>query len=169
MGSIRIIGIDPGLRNMGWGVIDVDGSRISYVDCGTVRSTAKEHLSTRLAELYEGLCAVFERLRPDEASVEETFVNDDPRSALKLGQARGVALVVPGIFGTPVAEYQPSTIKAALTGSGSAEKAQVARMVAIVLPKARIAGPDSADALAAAVTHAHRRPQKAAVAAAIRR
>ena len=152
--AIRIIGIDPGLRTMGWGVIEAMGARIVYVASGAIRSTDRKALSERLRELHEGLAAVISGHGPTEAAVEETFVNRDPQSALKLGQARGIALVVPALGGLPVAEYAANLIKKTVTGSGHAEKTQIALMVKTLLPGSDAQGADAADALAAAITHA---------------
>jgi crossover junction endodeoxyribonuclease RuvC len=155
---IRIIGIDPGLRHMGWGIIEVCGSNLSYVASGTIDSDPKGDLGLRLRELHEGLTAVVATYAPGEAAVEETFVNRDPRSALKLGQARGIAIVVPALAGLVVAEYAANLIKKTVVGSGHAEKAQIAMMVKVLLPRSEAGGKDAADALAVAITHAqHRR------------
>jgi crossover junction endodeoxyribonuclease RuvC len=154
---IRILGIDPGLRNTGWGVIESDGSRLTYVACGTVRSDAGETLPERLRQLMEGLAAVIAAHAPDEAAVEETFVNRDPQSALKLGQARGVALLAPAMSGVSVAEYAANLVKKTVVGAGHAEKAQVAMMVRVLLPKSELKSADAADALAVAICHAQHR------------
>lgn len=154
---IRILGIDPGLRNTGWGVIESDGSRLAYVACGTVRSDASETLPERLRQLMEGLAAVIATHAPDEAAVEETFVNRDPQSALKLGQARGVALLAPAMAGVSVAEYAANLVKKTVVGAGHAEKAQVAMMVRVLLPKSELKSADAADALAVAICHAQHR------------
>jgi crossover junction endodeoxyribonuclease RuvC len=152
--AIRIIGIDPGLRTMGWGVIEASGARFAYVASGGVRSNDKKALAERLRELHEGLAAIISEHKPAEAAVEETFVNRDPQSALRLGQARGIALVVPALGGLPVAEYAANLIKKTVTGSGHAEKAQIVLMVRTLLPGSDAQGADAADALAAAITHA---------------
>lgn len=157
LAAIRIIGIDPGLRNMGWGVIEVAGSRLAYVASGLLHSNAKAPLAQRLCELHEGLCAVIQRHAPAEAAVEETFINRDPQSALKLGQARGIALVVPALAGLPVSEYAANLIKKTVVGSGHAEKAQIAMMVKVLLPRSEAQSADAADALAVAITHAQHR------------
>jgi len=155
---IRIIGIDPGLRNLGWGVIACEGSRLSFVACGAIRSDAALSLAERLRQLHDGLADVLRDHAPHEAAVEETFVNRDPQSALKLGQARGVALLAPAMAGLPVAEYAANLVKKTVVGTGHAEKAQIAAMVAILLPRSDAASADAADALAVAITHAqHRR------------
>ncbi len=165
--AIRIIGVDPGLRNMGWGIVEALGSRLAYVASGILHSNPRMPLAARLRELHEGLAFVISEYAPIEAAVEETFVNRDPQSALKLGQARGIALVVPALAGLPVAEYAANLIKKTVTGTGHAEKAQIAMMVKILLPGSDAQGADAADALAAAITHARvglcaRKPDSAA-------
>ena len=161
MSVVRILGIDPGLRNMGYGLIECEGSRLAFVACGSVHSDAALSLAERLRQLHEGLAAVIAKHRPDEAAVEETFVNRDPQAALKLGQARGVALVVPALAGLPVAEYAANVIKKTVVGAGHAEKAQIAMMVKILLPKSAATSADAADALAVAITHAQHRGRDA--------
>ncbi len=155
----RIVGIDPGLRRMGWGIIDFDGVRLSYVAGGTLTSDASDELAKRLATLYHGLTKIVELHQPHEASVEQTFVNKDAKATLKLGQARGIALVVPSLFGCPVAEYAPNMVKKSVTGSGHADKGQIHAMLRHLLPKARPDSDDAADALAIAICHAHNRGQ----------
>ena len=154
---VRIIGIDPGLRNTGWGIIEAAGSRLAFVACGAVRSSAADTLAIRLRTLHDGLAAVIAAHRPHEAAVEETFVNRDPQSALKLGQARGIALLVPALADVPVAEYSANLIKKTVTGAGLAEKAQVQMMVKVLLPRCELGSADAADALAVAITHAQHR------------
>ena len=154
---IRILGIDPGLRNMGWGVIESAGTRLSFIASGVVKPDSKADLATRLAALFEGLDALIAEHRPHEAAVEETFVNRDPVSTLKLGQARGVALLAPARAGLPVAEYAPNKIKKSLVGAGHADKTQVQAMIKVLLPAARAESADAADALAIAICHAHHR------------
>lgn len=151
---MRIIGIDPGLRAMGWGVIEASGSRLSHVANGTIRSGAGS-LAERLARLHEGLSKVMAEQAPQAAAVEETFVNRDPVSTLKLGQARGIALLVPAQAGLEVGEYAPNRIKKTVVGVGHADKAQVAHMIGLLLPGAQPDGPDATDALAIAICHAH--------------
>lgn len=151
---MRIIGIDPGLRNLGWGVIDSSGSRLSHVANGVVVSTGTD-LAARLLSLFEGLSDVMAEYQPDGAAVEQTFVNRDGAGTLKLGQARGVAVLVPAQAGLPVGEYAPNTVKKTVVGVGHAGKGQVEHMVKLQLPGAQIAGPDAADALAIAICHAH--------------
>ncbi len=151
---MRILGIDPGLRNMGWGVIEAEGGRVGHLANGVIRSGAGD-LGARLAALFEGLGAVLEAWRPDQAAIEQTFVNKDGAGTLKLGQARGVALLALARAGLEVGEYAPNTVKKCVVGVGHADKAQVAYMVSLQLPGARLAGPDATDALAIALTHAH--------------
>lgn len=154
---VRIIGIDPGLRRTGWGVIESSGTRLSYIACGTVTSDAAEALCQRLAALFAGLDAVLTRWQPHEAAVEETFVNRDAHATLKLGQARGIALLAPARAGLTVAEYAPNLVKKTVTGSGHAEKAQIRTMIGYLLPRAAPDSDDAADALAIAIAHAHHR------------
>ena len=153
----RIIGIDPGLRHTGWGVVAIEGSRLSFIACGAVEPSPKADMADRLAALHEGLRIVIHDHSPDEAAVEETFMNKDPRSALKLGAARGIAMLVPAQAGLKVAEYAPNQIKKSVVGAGHAEKAQIRMMVKVLLPKAEFKTDDMADALAIAICHAHHR------------
>jgi crossover junction endodeoxyribonuclease RuvC len=157
----RILGLDPGLRHLGWGVVDWDGARLAYVACGVIVSDAEEPMGQRLASLFAGLEVVVRAWAPAEAAVEETFVNGNARSALKLGQARGIALLVPARLGLPVAEYAPNSVKKTVTGTGHAEKAQIRAMIRYLLPKAAPQTEDAADALAVAITHAHHRRARA--------
>lgn len=157
MAIIRILGIDPGLRNTGWGVIEVEGTRLSFVACGTIKPDDKADLAVRLKAIYDGLTSVLEGFKPDEAAVEETFVNKDARATLKLGQARGVAMLAPASAGLSVAEYAPNLVKKTIVGSGHADKDQIHMMVKVLLPKSDAKTPDAADALAIAVTHAQHR------------
>ncbi len=154
---MRLIGLDPGLQITGWGVIEVDGNRLSHVADGAVRSDASKPLAERLVQLQDGLAGVIGRFEPDEAAVEETFVNANPASTLKLGQARGVALLVPANHGLPVAEYPPNLVKKTVVGSGHAAKQQIQMMVRTLLPGCAIESADAADALAVAICHAHHR------------
>jgi len=154
---MKFLGLDPGLRKTGWGVVDSVGSRLSHVANGVVSTSSNLSLAERLAELHEGLVAVVEHHRPDEAAIEETFVNKNPSSTLKLGQARGIALLVPALAGIRVSEYTPNLIKKSIVGSGHAAKEQVQMMVRTLLPGVDIANADSADALAVAICHAHHR------------
>lgn len=155
---MRVIGIDPGLRNLGWGVIDVAGSRLSHVANGICHSAPGADdgdLALRLLSLHAQLSAVILLYRPDAAAVEHTFVNKDAVATLKLGQARGIALLVPAQAGLKVGEYAPNAVKKAVVGVGHAAKQQVDHMVRLQLPGVAIAGPDAADALAVAICHAH--------------
>lgn len=154
---VRIIGIDPGLRNTGWGVIAVDGVKLSYVADGALHSDAERPLAERLLQLHSQLLDVIRDFAPDEAAVEETFVNTDARATLKLGQARGALMLAPAMLNLPVSEYAPNTVKKAVVGAGHAEKDQVKHMVKLLLPKARMRTADSTDALAVAICHAHYR------------
>jgi len=155
--SIRIIGIDPGLRRTGWGVVESDGVRLSYVASGAIRSDSEDDLAYRLRELYEGLSGVIASFRPQEAAVEETFVNKDARATLKLGQARGMAMLAPAMQGLRVAEYPPNLVKKTVTGTGHGDKRQIQAMVGFLLPKAKFESADEADALAIAICHASHR------------
>ncbi len=152
---IRVIGIDPGLRNMGWGVIDVAGSKLSHVANGICHSDTGVELAERLLTLHAQLTRVFTTYRPHSAAVEHTFVNKDGVATLKLGQARGIALLVPAQMGLTVGEYAPNNVKKTVVGVGHADKGQVAHMVRMQLPGVQFEGPDAADALAVAITHAH--------------
>ncbi len=155
--SIRILGLDPGLRRTGWGIVDCEGNRLTYVACGSVETSERESLAARLSALHAGLAAVIASHGPHEAAVEETFVNADSRSALKLGQARGIVLLAPAQAGLVVAEYAPNLVKKSVVGAGRAEKGQVRKMIAVLLPKAAPESDDACDALALAITHAHHR------------
>ena len=161
---MRVLGLDPGLRHTGWGIIDVAGNRLTHVADGTVDSSSKAPLHERLVELHDGLAAIIDRLAPNEAAVEETFVNKNPTSTLKLGLARGVVLLVPARAGLTVAEYGANHVKKSVVGAGHADKVQVQAMVGMLLPGIRISSADAADALAVAICHAHHRQTQAAVA-----
>ncbi|PHZ85747.1 crossover junction endodeoxyribonuclease RuvC [Paremcibacter congregatus] len=150
-----MIGFDPGLRKTGWGIIDVEGSRLIHVANGIVHSDDRTSLAERLMQLFDGLQQVITDWEPASAAVEETFVNKNPTSTLKLGQARGISLLVPALAGIPVAEYSPNHIKKSVVGAGHAGKEQVAAMLKILLPQAKINGEDAGDALAVAICHAH--------------
>ena len=154
---IRILGIDPGLRRTGWGMVAIEGNRLSFVACGSVASDDKAALSLRLVSIHDGLQQVVAAHVPDEAAVEATFVNRDAVATLKLGQARGIAMLVPALAGLPVAEYAPNLVKKTIVGAGHCEKVQIRMMVKVLLPKADPQSDDAADALAIAVTHAHHR------------
>jgi len=156
-GAMRVLGIDPGLRNLGWGVIDVMGARLIHVANGICHSTPGDDsgLAGRLLSLFEQLTAVVHLYAPDAAAVEHTFVNKDAVATLKLGQARGIALLVPARAGLTVGEYAPNAVKKTVVGVGHAAKVQIDHMVRLHLPGVTIAGPDAADALAVAICHAH--------------
>ena len=155
--AVRIIGIDPGLRRCGWGVIESEGNRLVFVACGTLTPPTDGALADRLAVLFAGVNDLLDRFVPDEAAVEETFVNAGPRSALILGQARGVVLMTPAARGIPVAEYAANLVKKSVVGTGHADKGQIQLMVKTLLPTADFKGADAADALAIAICHAHHR------------
>jgi crossover junction endodeoxyribonuclease RuvC len=154
---IRILGIDPGLRRTGWGVIESDGNRLIFVGCGSVETREGVALASRLLMIHEGLGRILGEFRPVEAAVEQTFVNKDGVATLKLGQARGVAMLAPAMFGIAVAEYAPNQVKKTVVGAGHADKNQIQAMLKILLPKADPKTADAADALAIAITHAHHR------------
>jgi crossover junction endodeoxyribonuclease RuvC len=155
--TIRIIGIDPGLRRTGWGVIDTDGVRLGFVACGSVMSDPGQSLGLRLRQIFDGLSEVLARLEPEEAAVEQTFINRDAVATLKLGQARGIALLVPALSGLVIAEYAPNAVKKTVIGAGHGDKGQIRAMVKCLLPRASFDSTDAADALAIAITHAHAR------------
>jgi crossover junction endodeoxyribonuclease RuvC len=158
---VRIIGIDPGLRRTGWGVIETEGNRLVFVGCGSVEPPDGLPLASRLLAIHEGLAAVLGDFRPAEAAVEQTFVNKDGAATLKLGQARGIALLAPALLGLPVAEYAPNQVKKTVVGAGHADKAQIRMMLGVLLPRAAPKTADAADALAIAITHAHHRQSRA--------
>lgn len=169
---MRVIGIDPGLRNLGWGVIEVQGARLSHVANGICHSAPGESegdLAQRLRSLHAQLTEVLRQHAPDTAAVEHTFVNKDAVATLKLGQARGIALLVPAQFGLDVGEYAPNAVKKTVVGVGHAAKVQVDHMVRLHLPGVQIAGPDAADALAVAICHAHHMQSGNRLAAALRK
>ena len=155
--AIRILGIDPGLRRTGWGLIESDGNRLIHVACGSVETNERAALGLRLVAIHDGLIAVIEKYAPHEAAVENTFVNTNAAATLKLGQARGIAMLVPARAGLAVAEYAPNLVKKSIVGSGHAEKAQIRMMIGVLLPKADPQSEDAADALAIAICHAHHR------------
>jgi crossover junction endodeoxyribonuclease RuvC len=152
---VRILGLDPGLGTTGWGLIEAEGNRLSHVANGELKTSPSTALPSRLASLAEALEALLAEHEPDSAAVEEVFVNANPQSTLKLGQARGVVIMSAARTGLDVAEYAARLVKKAVVGTGGAEKAQVHAMVSRLLPGVKIAGPDAADALAVAITHAH--------------
>lgn len=163
---IRILGIDPGLRRTGWGLIICAGNRLTFLASGTVASDASVSLAERLVMLHDGLSAVVAKHAPDEAAVEQTFVNKDASATLKLGHARAIALLVPARRGLPVGEYAPNLVKKSVVGAGHADKRQIRVMVRLLLPGATFDGDDAADALAIAIAHAHHRaPRRVPVAA----
>jgi len=170
--EMRVLGIDPGLRNLGWGVIDVAGARLSHVANGICHSSPGDgdgDLALRLVSLFDQLTDVIRRFAPDHAAVEHTFVNKDAVATLKLGQARGIALLVPARAGITVGEYAPNVVKKTVVGVGHAAKAQVDHMVRIHLPGVQIAGADAADALAIAICHAHHLQSSGRLQAALRK
>ena len=152
---MKILGLDPGLGTTGWGLIQAEGNRLAHLANGQIRTDSAVPLPRRLAALADQLEALIADHAPTAAAVEEVFVNKNPQSTLKLGQARGVALMCAARAGIDVGEYAPSLVKKAVVGTGGAEKAQVHAMVSRLLPGVKIAGPDAADALAVAITHAH--------------
>ena len=164
---MRVLGIDPGLRNLGWGVIEMAGSRLSHVANGIIHSEGTE-LAMRLLSLHSALTDVLGRYLPDAAAVEQTFVNKDGAGTLKLGQARGIAMLVPAQAGLAVGEYAPNTVKKTVVGVGHADKTQIAHMVRHQLPGVELAGPDAADALAIAICHAHHLQSAGRLAAAMK-
>jgi crossover junction endodeoxyribonuclease RuvC len=163
--AIRILGLDPGSAATGWGVIDSAGTRLSYVAAGVIRCRRTSGRAERLAAIFEALREVIAAHRPDEAAVEETFVNASPRDALVLGEARGVALLAPALDGLAVAEYAANRIKKSVVGRGHAEKAQVQAMIRALLATSGEQPADAADALAVAICHAHHRGMRALLSA----
>ncbi|WP_315730146.1 MULTISPECIES: crossover junction endodeoxyribonuclease RuvC [unclassified Bradyrhizobium] len=154
---VRILGIDPGLRRTGWGVIESEGNRLVFIGCGSVEPPDDLPLASRLLAIHEGLARVLGEFSPMEAAVEQTFVNKDGVATLKLGQARGIAMLAPAMYGITVSEYAPNQVKKTVVGAGHADKNQVAVMLKLLLPKADPPSADAADALAIAITHAHHR------------
>jgi crossover junction endodeoxyribonuclease RuvC len=152
---VRILGLDPGLGTTGWGLIEAEGNRLAHVANGQIRTDTAAPLPQRLASLADQLETLIKDHRPEAAAAEEVFVNKNPQSTLKLGQARGVVLMCAARAGIEVGEYSPTLVKKAVVGTGGAEKGQVHAMVSRLLPGVKIAGPDAADALAVAITHAH--------------
>lgn len=155
--AIRILGIDPGLRRTGWGIVAASGSSLSFVAAGTVGTDGSAALADRLMQLHGGLTEVVGTYLPDEAAVEATFVNRDAAATLKLGQARGIAMLVPAQAGLAVAEYAPNQVKKTVVGAGHGAKAQIRMMVSVLLPRASFDSDDAADALAVAICHVHHR------------
>ena len=163
---MRLLGLDPGLRLTGWGVIDVEGNRLRHVAHGVVKVASDRPLAERLTELFDGVVAVIAAQQPLEAAIEETFVNVNPASTLKLGQARGVVMLAPARAGLQVFEYAANLVKKSVTGAGHADKRQIAMMVGRLLPGVE-ATADAADALAVAICHAHHRATAKRVEAAL--
>jgi crossover junction endodeoxyribonuclease RuvC len=158
----RLLGVDPGLRFTGWGIIEAEGNRLRHVADGVIATDSAATVPARLRVLHESLLSLLERYRPDESAIEETYVNRNGAATLKLGYARGVALLVPALVGVPVTEYAAKSVKLAVVGIGNAEKAQVQMMVRRLLPAASIRRSDAADALAVAICHAHHRASRMA-------
>jgi crossover junction endodeoxyribonuclease RuvC len=154
---MRVIGLDPGLRRTGWGIVEVADNRLRHIANGVVAPRVDGDIAVRLMHLYEGIAAVLSEFQPGEAAIEETLANRNATSTLKLGMARGTALLAAARAGLPAVEYLPTRVKKAVVGTGNAKKEQVAMMVGHLLPGCAIAGPDSADALAVAICHAHSR------------
>jgi crossover junction endodeoxyribonuclease RuvC len=152
---MKILGLDPGLRFTGWGLIDYTGNKLTFLACGRIAVPESGGLAARLAYLHRSLEKILAETQPDVAAVEETFANVNAKSTLKLGMARGVVLLAPALKNLPVAEYSANTIKKTVVGAGHADKNQIQHMVRILLPKATISAPDEADALAIAICHAH--------------
>ncbi len=165
---MKLLGLDPGLQNTGWGIITTEGNHLSFIDGGTVRTDKSASLAQRLMQLHDGLKTVIEAHQPDEAAVEETFVNKNPTSTLKLGQARGIVMLVPAQHGLVVAEYTPNLVKKTVVGTGHASKEQIQMMVKTILPGCREGlSADCADALAVAICHAHHRQTSERISAAL--
>ncbi|MBA5725357.1 MULTISPECIES: crossover junction endodeoxyribonuclease RuvC [Bombella] len=165
---IRLMGIDPGLRFMGWGIVDVEGNRLRHVADGVLATQSGDDVPRRLCDLHEGLMKLIQHYGPTEAAVEETYVNRNGSSTLKLGYARGVALVVPALAGLSVHEYGAMAVKRAVVGTGAATKEQVSMMVRRLLPGAEVKRADASDALAIAICHAHHRASAQHVGAGVR-
>jgi crossover junction endodeoxyribonuclease RuvC len=159
---VKLLGIDPGLRFTGWGLLEVDGNRLRHLADGVIATDSAASVPDRLRVLYEGLAALIAEHRPDEAAVEETYVNRNGTATLKLGYARGVALLAPALAGITVAEYAAKSVKLSVVGTGGADKAQVAMMVRRLLPGATLKRADASDALAVAICHAHHRATRRA-------
>lgn len=160
--AIRIIGIDPGLRRTGWGVVATLGNSLRFIAAGTIKSDDKAALAIRLRQLHDGLREVMDDQRPEQAAVEQTFVNKDAVATIKLGQARGIAMLVPALVGLDVAEYAPNAVKKAVVGVGHGDKKQIHMMVKVLMPKAIFDSEHAADALAIAICHAHHMQSPAA-------
>ena len=165
---VKLLGIDPGLRFTGWGIIEADGNRLRHIADGVIATDSDTSVPERLKVLHDALSALLALHRPDEAAVEETYVNRNGAATLKLGYARGVALLAPALMGIKVVEYGAKAVKSAVVGTGGADKDQVTMMVRRLLPGATIKRADAADALAVSICHAHHRASKSAWAAATR-
>lgn len=163
---MRILGIDPGLQKTGWGVIHSEGNRLVFLGCGTIKTDASHSTAQRLATISTGLEEIIAEWKPDEAAIEETFMNNNAASALKLGAARGVAMVTPARLGLSVAEYAANLVKKSVVGTGHATKDQIGAMIKVLLPATGKMGPDAADALAIAICHAHHASSRRAMAVA---
>ncbi|MGE4061772.1 MAG: crossover junction endodeoxyribonuclease RuvC [Rhodospirillaceae bacterium] len=161
---VRILGLDPGLRHTGWGIIEARGNRLSFVADGVLEPDPKLSLAARLKILFEGVQDLVTRYAPHECAIEDTFVNQNPASTLKLGHARAAAMLAPANAGIPVAEYKPNLVKKSVVGAGHAQKAQIAAMMRVLLPGSRSGSEDAADALAVAICHAHHRASAKALA-----
>jgi len=159
-GAVRILGLDPGLRHTGWGVIESIGNKLIHVADGVIEPNAKLSLAERLSVLFGAVCDIVTEYDPHECAIEDSFVNKNPISTLKLGHARAAAMLAPATAEIPVFEYKPNLIKKSVVGAGHADKAQVAAMVGMLLPGSRAGSPDAADALAVAICHAHHRATK---------
>ncbi len=155
---MRVLGIDPGLERTGWGIIESEGSRLSFIAAGVIRSKPTETMAVRLCRIDRELSQILETYRPDTAAIEETFVNKNANSSLKLGQARGVAILAPARCGLEVAEYAANTVKKSVVGAGHAAKDQIGMMIKVLLPTSGDLAADAADALAVAICHAHHAP-----------
>lgn len=154
---MRILGLDPSISSTGWGIIDIEGNRLSYVADGFIKTNPKTTLSARLHNIHDELCRIIELYKPDEASIEITFLNENPETSLKLSMARGVVFLMPALYNIPLYEYEPNKVKKALTGVGRADKKQVETMVKILLPGCQPKNNDASDALAIAITHCNLR------------
>ncbi|MFN0264620.1 crossover junction endodeoxyribonuclease RuvC [Tepidamorphus sp. 3E244] len=161
--AIRILGIDPGLRRTGWGLVASQGSRLSFLGCGIIRPATDLPLGDRLAVIHLELSKIVADSAPDEVAVEKTFVNKDAEATLKLGHARGVAMLVPAQAGLTIGEYAPNAVKKAVVGAGHADKKQIRLMISMLLPQSKVGSDDEADALAIAICHAHHRVARARV------
>jgi crossover junction endodeoxyribonuclease RuvC len=166
-GVVRVLGLDPGLRRTGWGVIDASGNRLSHVANGLIDPDPDFPLAERLRHLFTAVRDLIEQFQPDECAIEESFVNQNPASTLKLGHARAAVMLAPAEAEVPVFEYKPNLVKKSVVGAGHADKAQVAAMIGRLLPGARAGSPDAADALAVAICHVHHRATARRLAAAV--